>query len=84
MLARVFVTWLHSRAVTGSTFLAITPWPRVASFPGARLGLEVSGKSISSFVRGELSFLKLGSDLVGLSGGVSNFVLKANIAKLLF
>ena len=27
-----------------------------------------------SFVGGELSFLKLGSVLVGLSGGVSNFL----------
>ena len=31
------------------------------------------GKSIRSFVGGELSFLKLVSVLVGLSGGVSNF-----------
>ena len=34
------------------------------------------GKSIHSFVGGELSFLKLGSVLVGLSGGVcANFIL---------
>ena len=31
------------------------------------------GKSIRSFVGSELSFLKLVSVLVGLSGGVSNF-----------
>ena len=31
------------------------------------------GKSIHSFVGGELSFLELGSVLVGLSGDVSNF-----------
>ena len=31
------------------------------------------GKTIHSFVGGELSFLKLGSVLVGLSGGVVNF-----------
>ena len=30
------------------------------------------GKSIHSFVVGELSFLKLGSVVVGLSEGVSN------------
>ena len=35
-------------------------------------GLEVRGKSTNSFVGGELSFVKLGSVLVGLSGGVSN------------
>ena len=37
----------------------ITPWPRVEQ-----------EKSVPSFVGGELSFLKLGSVLVGLSGGV--------------
>ena len=42
--------------------MGITPWP----------GGEWE-KSIRSFVGGELSFLKLGSILVGLSGGVSNF-----------
>ena len=42
--------------------MGITPWPG-----GER------GKSIHSFVGGELSFLKLGSVLVGLSGGVPNF-----------
>ena len=31
------------------------------------------GKGIPSFVGGEFSFLKLGSVLVGLSGGVLNF-----------
>ena len=40
------------------------------------------GKSIRSFVGGELNFLKLGSVLVGLSGGVSNFFLKASTAKI--
>ena len=39
-------------------------------------------KSIHSFVGGELSFLKLGSVLVGLSGRCVNFVLKASIAKI--
>ena len=48
-------------AMTGSKFLGIIP------------GLEVSGKNLHSFVGGELSFLKLGSVLVGLSAGVSNF-----------
>ena len=38
------------------------------------------GKSICSFVGVELSFLKLGSVLSGLSGGVSNF----SLPKLLF
>ena len=37
------------------------------------VGMEESGKSIRSFVGAELSFLKLGSVLVGLSGGMSNF-----------
>ena len=39
------------------------------------------GKSIGSFVGGELSFPKLGSVLVGFTGGVLNFF-KANIAKI--
>ena len=38
--------------------MSITLWP---------------GENISSFVGSELSFLKLGSVLVSLSGGVSNF-----------
>ena len=42
------------------------------------------GKSIRSFVGSELSFLKLVSDLVGLSGGVSNFFTKPAQPKLLF
>ena len=37
------------------------------------------GKSVRSFVGSELSFLKLVSVLVGLSGGVSN---KASTAKI--
>ena len=41
--------------------MGITPWP----------GGE--WEKAYSFVGGELSFLKLGSVLVGLSGGVSNF-----------
>ena len=40
------------------------------------------GKSISSFVGNELSFLKLVSVLVGLSGGVSNFSSKPAQPKL--
>ena len=42
------------------------------------------GKSIRSFVGSELSFLKLVSVLVGLSGGVSNFSSKPAQPKLLF
>ena len=42
------------------------------------------GKSIHSFVGSELSFLKLASVLVGLSGGVSNFSSKPAHPKLLF
>ena len=43
--------------------------PRAKNSLGTRLG-----KSIPSFAGGELSFLKLGSVLVGLSArGVSNF-----------
>ena len=62
MLAGMCVTWLHSRGndreyVCGHNSLA---W-------------RCAGKSIRSFVGGELSFLKLGSVLVGLSGGVSKF-----------
>ena len=41
------------------------------------------GKSIRSFVGSELSFLKLVSVLVGLSGGVSNFSSKPAQPKLL-
>ena len=47
--------------MTESRFVAITPWPG-----GEREGIH-------GFVGGELSFQKLGSVLVGLSGGVSNF-----------
>ena len=43
-------------------FGGITPWP----------GCEQE-KNIRSFVGAELSFLKLGSVLVGLCGDVSNF-----------
>ena len=43
--------------MTVSRFVDITSWPR---------------NNITSFVGGELSFLKLGSILVGFSGGVSN------------
>ena len=42
------------------------------------------GKSISSFVGSELSFLKLVSVLVGLSGGVSNLSSKPAQPRLLF
>ena len=42
------------------------------------------GKSIRSFVGSELSFLKLVSVLVGLSGGVLNFSSKPAQPKLLF
>ena len=42
--------------------MGITPWPG-----GER------EKTIHSFVGGELSFMKLGSVLVGLNAGVSNF-----------
>ena len=48
--------------MTGSRFVGITPWP----------GGEWE-KAYVVFVRGELSFLKLGSVLVGLSGSVSNY-----------
>ena len=41
------------------------------------------GKSVHSFVGSELSFLKLVSVLVGLSGGMSNFYSKPAQAKLL-
>ena len=41
------------------------------------------GKSIRSFVGSELSFLKLVSVLVGLSGGMSNFPPKPPQPKLL-
>ena len=51
-----------------SSFVDITHWPRG----------ELSRKSMHSFVGSKLSFLKLGSRLVGLSGGVSQ------LAKLLF
>ena len=59
MLVGMSVTWLYSRDndreyVCGHNSLV---WRRV-------------GKSIPSFVGGELSFLKQGSLLVGLSGGV--------------
>ena len=47
--------------MTEIRFVAITLWP----------GVEREG--IHSLVGGELSFQKLGSVLVGLSGGVSNF-----------
>ena len=43
--------------------MGITPWP----------GGEWEKAYIVLFVGGELSFLKLGSVLDGLSGGVSNF-----------
>ena len=49
--------------MTGSRFVGITLWPG-----GEREKVHVV------FVRGELNFLKLGSVLVGLSGGVSNFL----------
>ena len=42
------------------------------------------GKSICIFVGSELSFLKLVSVLVGLSGGVLNFSSKPAQPKLLF
>ena len=42
------------------------------------------GKSIHSFVGSELSFLKLVSVLVGLSGGMSNFASKPAQPKFLF
>ena len=42
------------------------------------------GKSIHSFVGSELSFLKLVSVLVGLSGGAPNFSSKPAQPKLLF
>ena len=42
------------------------------------------GNSIDSFVGSELSFLKLVSVVVGLSGGVSNFSSKPAQSKLLF
>ena len=42
------------------------------------------GKSICSFVGSELSFLKLVSVLVGLSGGVLKFSSKPAQPKLLF
>ena len=42
------------------------------------------GKGIYSFVGSELSFLKLVSVLVGLSGGVSNFSSKPAQPRLLF
>ena len=58
MLVGMCVTWLNSRGVG---FWAKLP------------RLEVSKKSIHSFVVGELSFLKLSPVLVGLSGGLSNF-----------
>ena len=58
--------------MTGGKFVGITPWP----------GGEV-GKSIHSFVGSELSFLKLGSVLVGLCGGMLNFSSKAAQPKLL-
>ena len=38
----------------------------------------MSGKTIPSFVGSELNLLKLGSVLVGLSGGVLIFSMKAN------
>ena len=41
-------------------------------------------KSIRTFAGGELSFLKLGSVLAGLSGGVSNVSSKPAQLKLLF
>ena len=50
--------------MTGSKFVGITPWPG---------GEREKAYIYSSFVGGELSFLKLGSVLAGLSGGVSNF-----------
>ena len=40
------------------------------------------GKSIHRFVGGKLSFLKLGSVLVGLNGGASNFFMKRSTAKI--
>ena len=42
------------------------------------------GKSIRSFVGDDLSFLKLGSVVVGLSGGVLNFSSKPAQPELLF
>ena len=53
--------------------MGITPWP----------GGELE-KAYGSFVGSELSFLKLVSVLVGLSGGVSNFSSKPAQLKLLF
>ena len=51
--------------------MGIAPWP----------GGECEKAYIHSFVGAELSFLKLGSVLVGLSGGVK-FFLKASTAKI--
>ena len=48
--------------MTGNRFVGITPWP----------GGECE-KAYIIFVGSELSFLKLGSVLAGLSGGVWNF-----------
>ena len=60
-------------AMTGSRFVGITPWP----------GGEWEKACIHCFVGSELSFLKLVSVLVGLSGGVSNFSSKPAQPKLL-
>ena len=49
--------------------MAIALWPRGTG----------AGKCMHSFVGSELYFLKLGSDLVDFSEGVSIFFLKANI-----
>lgn len=48
---------------------------------GGRLGLGLAGKSMCSFIGGELNSLKLDLFVVGFSGGVYNL---ANTAKLLF
>ena len=50
-------------SLTGSRFVDIAPWPR---------GMG-AGKRMHSFVGSELNFLKLGSDLVDFSEGVSIF-----------
>ena len=43
-------------------FVNIAPWP------------ESDGENIPSFVGNKLNFLKLGSILIGLIGGVSNLL----------
>ena len=50
----------------------VEQWQGVSFWPQLP-GLEVSGKSMLSFVGGELNFPKLGSFLVGFGEGVSIF-----------